>query len=287
MQRELQYFAYYTRQNWLFALGLVIVIISLLLAVVGPIIAPYEPEATDPTAILSPPSADHWMGTDSSAMDIFSRVIAAPRIDLYIAVVSTLLALVIGIPLGVVAGYFAVARGLKGLLSEWLMRLLDVIQAFPVFILALALVAATGPSERNVIAALAFLQFPVFLRLTRSAALTVKERAFVESAQCAGGSDMAILFRHVLPNSLAPALIASSVAIGQAILITAGLSFVGAGVRVPTAEWGAMISVGARNMITGQWWPSVFPGLALGTTVLGYALVGDGLRYYLDPTKRI
>ncbi len=287
MKRELRYFQHFLQHNPLFVFGLFIVLISLVLMALGPTLAPHDPMGTDPTSVLSPPSAKHWMGTDSVGMDIFSRVISAPRIDIYIAVVSTLIALVIGIPLGVVAGYFAATRGISGLLSEWLMRLMDVLQAFPVFILALVLVAAIGPSEQNIIAALAFLQFPPFLRLTRSAALTTREQPFVEAARCAGAPPFAIVFRHVLPNSLTPALVGTSVAIGQAMLITAGLSFVGAGVEVSRPEWGAMIAVGSRNMITGQWWPSVFPGLILGIIVFGYASVGDGLRNYLDPTKRL
>jgi peptide/nickel transport system permease protein len=167
-----------------------------------------------------------------------------------------------------------------------MLRAMDVIQAFPVFILALALVAGFGASAFNVIIALTVLQFPVFLRLTRGAALGIRGRTFVEAARIGGAGTGAVMFRHVLPNSIGPALVGASVAVAQAILITAGLSFVGAGIRPPTPEWGAMISDGAQNLITGQWWPSVFPGLALGIVVLGYALVGDGLRLYLDPSRR-
>ena len=154
------------------------------------------------------------------------------------------------------------------------------------FILGLALVAAFGPSALNVILALVVLQFPVFLRLTRSAALTVRGRTFVEAARVGGAGTFGILFRHVLPNSIAPCIVGASVAIAQAVLITAGLSFVGAGIRPPTPEWGQMISDGAKTMTTGQWWPSVFPGIALGVVVLGYALVGDGLKLYFDPSRR-
>jgi peptide/nickel transport system permease protein len=170
-------------------------------------------------------------------------------------------------------------------MGELLLRLMDVIQAFPVFILALALVAGFGPSALNVIIALTVLQFPVFLRLTRSAALVVSGRTFVEAARISGVGPLNVVRRHVLPNSMAPAFVGASVAVAQAILITAGLSFVGAGIRPPTPEWGAMISEGAQNLITGQWWPSVFPGIALAIVVLGYALVGDGLRLYLDPSR--
>lgn len=286
MGEELRYFGYFTRREPAFLIGLFIVFITLVLMAFGPMLAPFPPERTIDGAILLAPNAEHWFGTDANGLDIFSRVIAAPRIDIYIAFTSTVLALAVGMPVGVMTGYFGLSEGLPKILSEWMMRALDVIQAFPVFILALALVAALGASEFNIIMVLVILQAPVFLRLTRSAAMSVRGKLFVEAARCAGATEWQLLFAHVLPNSMSPALIASSVAVGQAILITAGLSFVGAGVEVTRAEWGAMISIGARNMITGQWWPSVFPGLALGLTVYGYAVVGDGLRRYLDPTKR-
>lgn len=286
MRQEFRYFVHFTRQEPAFLFGLCIVALSLFLMLFGPALAPFPPEQTIDGAILLPPGPTHWLGTDANGFDIFSRIIAAPRIDIYIAFVSTVVALLVGLPVGVMTGFFGGAEGLPRLLSEWMMRALDVIQSFPVFILALALVAALGSSEINIILVLVILQAPVFLRLTRSAAMSVRSRLYVEAARCAGASEWRILFSHVLPNSTSPALIASSVAVGQAILITAGLSFVGAGVEATRAEWGAMISQGARNMITGQWQPSVFPGLALGLTVYGYAVVGDGLRRFLDPTKR-
>lgn len=280
---QLAQFWAFARSSRGFMLGLVIVLISLFLMAFGPLVGTHDPTAEDFSATLAAPSGSHWFGTDPNGRDIFSRVIAAPRIDLYIAIASTIFAMVLGIPLGVLA---TGTSRLGELLGEWLLRLMDVIQAFPVFILALALVAATGPSALNVIAALTVLQFPVFLRLTRSAALTVRNRAFVEASRISGAGRLAVMFRHVLPNSVGPALVGASVAVAQAVLITAGLSFVGAGIRPPTPEWGAMISDGAQNLITGQWWPSVFPGIALGIVVLGYALVGDGLRYYLNPARR-
>jgi peptide/nickel transport system permease protein len=257
--------------------------ISIFLLAFGPVIAPYNPDAEQFNAILAPPSGEHWFGTDQNGRDVFSRVIAAPRVDIYIALVSTIFAMVIGIPFGVLATGTSRAGEAAG---EVTLRLMDVIQAFPVFILALALVAGFGPSAFNLIIALTVLQFPVFLRLTRSSALTVRRRTYVEAARIGGADTLGVMFRHVLPNSIGPSLVGASVAVAQAVLITAGLSFVGAGIRPPTPEWGAMISDGAQNLITGQWWPSVFPGIALGIVVLGYALVGDGLRLYLDPARR-
>ena len=280
---ELRQFAGFVRSSRAFAIGLAIVAISILLMAVGPEIGTHSPTAQDFSATLAGPSSAHWFGTDENGRDVFSRVIAAPRIDLYIALVSTVLAMAIGVPLGVLA---TGSSRLGELFGEFMLRAMDVVQAFPVFILALALVAGFGPSAVNVIIALTVLQFPVFLRLTRGAALGVRGRTFVEAARIGGASTFSVNLRHILPNSIGPALVGASVAVAQAILITAGLSFVGAGIRPPTPEWGAMISDGAQSLITGQWWASVFPGVALGIIVLGYALVGDGLRLYLDPSRR-
>ena len=273
----------FTRAHKPFAAGLGIVVVSLVLLAIGPYIGPYDPLQEDFSAILTGPSGDHWFGTDVNGRDVLSRVLAAPRTDLLIALVSTLLAVLIGVPLGVLATGTSRVGSFMG---ELLLRFMDVLQAFPVFIFGLALVAAFGPSATNVIIALVVLQFPVFLRLTRSAAITVRGRTFVEAARVGGAGTFGILFRHVLPNSIAPSIVGASVAVAQAVLITAGLSFVGAGIRPPTPEWGQMISDGAKTMTTGQWWPSVFAGIALGVVVLGYALVGDGLKLYFDPSRR-
>jgi peptide/nickel transport system permease protein len=266
--------------------GLVIVLITLFLAVFGSAIAPYNPEYALPGISLTAPSVDHWMGTDVSGMDILSRVISAPRIDLTIALVSSTIAFVVGVFLGVVSGYFSGLPGPGRYFSEGIMRGADILQAFPIFIFALALVGFRGPGTENVIAALAFLNIPYFLRVTRGSVLQVRERPFVEAARCAGNSEIRIAFRHVMPNALTPALANISPGIGFAILLTAALSFVGAGVPKPTPEWGSMISIGAPNMMTGQWWTAFFPGVALGLTVLGFALLGDGLRDLMDPVKR-
>jgi peptide/nickel transport system permease protein len=276
----------FARKQPSFLIGLAIVAVTLFLALFGPLVAPYHPERALPGAGLLPPSLEHWMGTDVAGMDVFSRVIAAPRIDLAIALVSSLIAFVLGVVLGVISGFFAGAPGLGRFLSEGVMRAADILQAFPIFIFALALVGFRGPGVENVIAALAFLNIPYFLRVTRGSVLQVRERLFVEAARCAGNSELRVAFVHVMPNALTPALANISPGIGFAILLTAALSFVGAGVPKPTPEWGSMISIGAPNMMTGQWWTAFFPGVALGLTVLGYALVGDGLRDYLDPVKR-
>jgi peptide/nickel transport system permease protein len=274
------------RQRPLFAVGYVLIFAIVTMALLAPWIAPYDPREANPAITLQPPSAAHLLGTDISGMDIFSRIIYSARIDLVIAVLGTALSLLIGAPLGLIAGYFSGARGVWGGASEATMRTADVLQAFPVFVLAIALVAALGQSARNVIIAIAFVNIPIYLRLLRTQALSLRERRFIDAARVAGSSEMRIVFRHVLPNAMSPAIIQASVNMGWAVLLTAGLSFVGAGVRVPTPEWGSMIAVGAQNMITGQWWPALFPGIAIALTVLGFALIGDSLELMLDPVRR-
>jgi peptide/nickel transport system permease protein len=283
---KLELFVLILRQRKLFALGYFLIGAIVVLAVFAPLIAPYDPETANVEVTLAAPSGSHWLGTDISGMDIVSRLIFSGRIDLVIAILGTLFSVVLGGPLGLIAGYFSGSRGLWGWISEAMMRVADVLQAFPVFVLAIALVAALGQSARNVIIAIAFVNAPIYLRLLRTQALSLRERRFVDAARVAGNRELRIVFRHILPNAVAPAIIQASVNMGWAVLLTAGLSFVGAGVRVPTPEWGSMIAVGAQNMITGQWWPAVFPGLAIAVTVLGFALIGDSLELMLDPVRR-
>ena len=213
-------------------------------------------------------------------MDVFSRVLVAPRIDIAIGLTGTSFALLLGCPLGVLLGFY------RNWFSEIFMRLLDFIQSFPIFILAMALVSFTGQSITNVIYVVGLLNMPIFARLVRGETLSLREREFVEAARCAGCSDLKIIFRHLLPNAVAPALVQSSVTVGWAVLLTAGLSFIGAGVRVPEAEWGLMVSQGSSYMITGEWWIALFPGIAIGIAVIGFALLGDAIRELIDPTKR-
>jgi peptide/nickel transport system permease protein len=210
-------------------------------------------------------------------MDILSRVLYAPRVDLVIAVTASLAALMIGGSLGIVAGYNG------GRLSEIIGRASDIIQSFPAFVLALVLVAATGQRIENVIYVIAFVTAPLYARLLKAQTLTLRERAFVEAARCMGVPRWRILVRHIVPNAMGPAFAQFSVSVGGAILFTAGLSFLGAGVRIPTPEWGVMIATGAKNMITGEWWTVVFPSIAMALTVMGFALTADGIRDWLEP----
>ena len=278
------------RTDWLLRIGVGIVGTVCFLAVFGPHIGPYDPTLTTIRIAEPPPGPlqipgllggwiggtldhpPHWMGTDANGYDIFSRVIAAPRTDLRIALLANLLSLAAGVFFGLVAGYW------RNWATELLMRVSDVLQSFPVFIMAMVLVALAGRSATNIVIALAFVYVPIYVRLTRAEVLAQTQRGFVEAARAMGNTELSIALRHVLPNSLTPALIQSSVTIGFAILLTAGLSFVGAGVRPPTPEWGLMISTGANQIVLGEWWPSVFPGIAISLTVFGFAVLGNALE---------
>jgi peptide/nickel transport system permease protein len=260
--------------------GAAIVAVALVLAMIGPVIAPYEPTTAIPGSQLQPPSLAHLMGTDGNGMDVFSRVIASPRTDLTIAILGTAGALAVGIPLGLIAGYY------RGAASELLMRVSDIVQSFPVFILGMALVVVTGQDVRNVVYVVAVVNAPIYIRLVRGQVLFIRERTFIEAARALGGKDRWLIREHILPNAIGPVVANASITIGWAILLTAGLSFIGAGVRVPTPEWGSMIAVGAKNIYTGEWWPSIFPGIALATTVLGFALLGDAMVRLTDRTRR-
>ena len=224
-------FGRFLAQNPAALVGVSIVSLVLFVTAFAPLVAPYDPEKPNAAAVLQAPSWAHPFGTDVSGMDVLSRVIYAPRTDLTIALAATFLSILIGSSLGVMSGYFG--RGIGGTIA----RISDVVQAFPLFILGMALVAATGQNATNLIYALAFLNAPIYLRLMRSQTLSVRRRTFVEASLISGNSSARTIFRHVLPNSTSPIFIQASVTIGWSILLVAGLSFVGAGVRTPTPEW--------------------------------------------------
>lgn len=269
-----------------FAIGYLIVIAVILLAFLAPVIAPYSPTEADSASFLQPPSAAHLFGTDNVGMDIFSRSIYAPRIDLTIAILGTLLSALIGGSIGAVVGFYSSGRGIRVWLSFAVMRAADVLQAFPVFVFAIALVASLGQSIQTVVLAIAFVNAPIYLRLMRSQVLSIRSMRYVEASQVNGLSDMQTILRHIIPNAMAPVLAQLSVNIGWGILLTSALSFVGAGVRAPTPEWGSMIAMGFQNVVTGQWWPSMFPGAMLAITVFGFSLVGASIEVLADPSKR-
>jgi peptide/nickel transport system permease protein len=274
----------------LFRIGAAIVALSLVLMVVGPWITPFDiGRPTDDIAVPPPAlsevpgllwqvlsGAEHapiyWFGTDNAGLDVFSRVIAAPRADVAIAVGANLASLLLGSLLGLLAGTA------RPWVAALVMRLSDLVQAFPVFITGMILVTLAGRSATTIVLTLALLYTPIYIRLTRAEVLVQRNRGFVDAARALGKREAVIALRHVLPNALAPAMIQASVTVGFAILMTAGLSFVGAGVRPPTPEWGLMIAAGADQIIQGEWWPSLFPGLAISITVFGYAAFGNGLE---------
>jgi peptide/nickel transport system permease protein len=281
-----RYFVQFLRVYPGYAVGYVIVLTVALVAAVAPIIAPYSPLNADASVYLQPPTLSHLLGTDSTGMDVFSRVIFAPRIDLAIAVIGTLVSSIVGSSIGAWVGYFQTTTGIRSFLSSAVMRAADVLQAFPVFVFAIALVAVFGQSINSLVLAIAFVNIPIYLRLMRSQVLRIRDMRYVEAAYILGVPDWVIIGRHIVPNSIAPVLAQLSVNIGWSILLTAGLSFVGAGVRAPTPEWGSMIAMGFPNVMTGQWWPSVFPGLALAITVFGFALIGASIEFLADPRRR-
>jgi peptide/nickel transport system permease protein len=262
-----------------------IVVIAIILAAIGPYIVPYDPER--PTAdVLRPPSAAHLLGTDASGIDVLSVVLAAFRVDILIAIVSVGISLTVGIALGAISGYTFNGSRLAQLLAALILRALDLVQSIPVFILALAIVGMVGQSIQNVVIAVAFVNLPIFARLTRTSIRGIEPREFVSASRTIGVREVGILGWHVLPNSLDSTIANASIAIGSAILLTAGLSFLGAGVRPPTPEWGAEIATGANYLITGEWWISVSPGILLAIVVLGFALIGDDIRVRLQRARR-
>jgi peptide/nickel transport system permease protein len=210
-------------------------------------------------------------------MDVFSRVVYATRINLLVSFSAVGVSLAIGVPAGLLIGYY------KGFLSTVLLRIFDFLQSFPIFVLGMALVAVLGQEIWSAVIVLTLFFVPMFGRLVRAEVLSLRERAFIAAARCTGANDLAIMFRHILPNAVTPVIVQVSIAVGMAILLTAGLSFIGAGVRMPSPEWGLMVSNGAQQMILGVWWIALFPGLAIVLSVLSFALLADALRDLLDP----
>ena len=256
----------------------------LFLTLFGPYLAPFPTEVAEPTTRLLPPSGTYPFGTDENGIDIFSRVLAAPRTDVVIGVVATAISVLLGAPLGVIVALYE-SRGGAGstAFAETFMRVLEVIQSFPVFVFAMVLVAVFGGSVTNIIIAIAFVNTPVFVRIVRSDVLTLVQRPFAEAARAVGNREVRIGFRHVLPNALPTVLVQVSVTVGFAILLTAGLSFVGAGVKPPTAELGAMIASGAKYLELGQWWAAFFPGVTLGLIVFSFGIFGEIMTRVMEP----
>lgn len=266
-------------RNPLTLAGSVIILFLIIVAGIAPYIAPHDPFATAPIQKLLPPSAKHLMGTDGLGRDLFSRVLFGARISVWIAFLILLIAGTVGTLVGLVAGY------LGSFWDNLLMRITDIFMAFPQLILAMAVAAALGPSLTNVVLAISFGAWTTFARLARSRAIAVREEDYVEAARAAGAGPLRILFVHVLPMVLSPVIIQGTLSMGGIILTAAGLGFLGFGAQPPSPEWGLMVSDG-RNFMPHAWWVSTFPGLAIMVTVLGFNLLGDGIRDILDPRMR-
>lgn len=267
-------------KNPLSLLGLLLVLSFLLVAVIGPYISPYDPDATNARIKLQPPGTAHFFGTDRYGRDVFSRVLVAARIDFLIAVGSVGLAFAIGSFIGTLAGYIG------GVVDSLFMRFMDVLQAFPPFVLGMGLAAALGPGVKNLIIVIAVIMVPGFARMVRSQVIKLREVPFIDAAKCCGVPNSRILLNYLLPNAIGPVVVTAALNISYAMLDAAGLSFIGLGVRPPQAEWGVMISEGMNNLLAGKWWAIVFPGLALFASVLGFNLLADAIRDILDPRMR-
>jgi peptide/nickel transport system permease protein len=253
------------RRRWLRP-PVVILTVLVLLAVIGPAIVPHDPVRPDPMNALQPPSWQHWFGTDNLGFDVFSRVIYATRVDFSLALIAVLIGGGIGSVLGALAAY----RG--GWLDTVLLRVVEVVQSFPVFLFGIALFAAFGDGQRNLVIVIAAVNLPLYLRQIRSALLPLRTAEFVQAARCAGLGPTGVVVRHLLPNARGQILSLFALTCAYAIQIIAGLSFIGLGIEPPFPEWGSMINAGASYIIQGIWWPSVFPGLAIVLSV--YALSG-------------
>jgi peptide/nickel transport system permease protein len=277
--REAKRYARIFAKNRASVAGLALVVAFLAVALVGPWIVPYPEDATGTVHLdrkLQAPSRAHWFGTDEVGDDVYTRVVLGARLSLQIGLVITVVAALIGVPLGVVAG------SMRGALSEIIMRVTDIFLAVPALVLAVAVVAALGPGIVNAIIAVALVWWPGYVRLVQGKALAISQETYVEAARAVGMGRVRIVFVHVLPNCLSPIVIKASMDMGTAILTAASLGFIGLGAQPPFPEWGAMISHG-RNYLPTWWWYSAFPGLAIYLTVLGFNLLGDGLRDLLDP----
>lgn len=271
---------YVFAENKLTLVAVVILVLLVVLAILGPWLAPYDPLATDGTARLAPPTLKHWFGTDALGRDMMSRVVVATRLDLGMAVSAVALSFTVGLALGASGGYFG------GWLERGLGRVMDTIMAFPLFVLAMGIVAALGNNVLNIVIATMIINLPFYYRFARGEVNIRRDMGYVEAARMGGNSPMRALMHHIVPNILPPMMVQASLNMGWAILNAAGLSYIGLGVRAPTPEWGIMVSEGASNIISGEWWTFMFPGAALVLAVFSFNLLGDGLRDLLDPRRR-
>lgn len=260
--------------------GAIVVLIFVFLALFAKYIAPYDPVYIDMSKKLQGPSSEHWFGTDDKGRDIFSRIVFGARVSLKVGFLSTFLGAIVGVLLGIIAGYYG------RWIDSFIMRVCDVLLAFPGILLALAIVSILGPSETNVIIAVAFFAVPTFARIVRGSTLSVKKLEYIDAIRAMGARDMRIIFRHILPNITSPIIVQATLYVASAIITASALSFLGLGTQPPTPEWGMMLAQG-RQYIAQAPHITLFPGLVILVVVIGFNLFGDGLRDALDPkTKR-
>jgi peptide/nickel transport system permease protein len=268
-------------KNKLALVGLLILMFIFVLVFLGPALSGYDPFNVDFSVKLKAPSADHFLGTDNYGRDVMSRIFTGARYTLLSAVVSVVIGLILGAPLGVISGYF----GRK--VDLIIMRIMDILLAFPPLILAMAIVSGLGPSLLNAAVAIGISYIPIFARMARSRAISVKNMDYVQSAIALGSSRMRIILTDVLPNSMTPLIVQATIYTGYGILWVASLSFIGLGAKLPIPEWGLMIAEGRQYIISGEWWMTVFPGLFIMLGVTGFTLIGDGIREVINPKLRL
>jgi peptide/nickel transport system permease protein len=276
----LRHARYVVTENPITLVAFSMLLLLLLLALLGPALAPYDPLKSDTASTLKPPSMRHWFGTDQLGRDMLSRVMVATRLDMAIAVSAVALSFAAGSLAGACAGVFG------GWTERIVSRISDTIMAFPLFVLAMGIVAALGNSVFNVILATAIINLPFYARMARAEANVRREAGFVEAARLSGNGTMRVLAVHIYPNCLPPMMVQASLNLGWAMLNAAGLAFIGLGVRPPTPEWGILVAEGASFILSGEWWIALFPGLALMLAVFCFNLMGDGLRDLIDPRRR-
>ena len=277
--KQFQKFFLWLASRPLFLGGLIVVLAICIIAVIAPLIAPYDPIKIDLPNRLQPPSRTHLLGTDHLGRDLLSRLLYGTRVSMLVGIIIALMSAVVGGSLGLVAGFFG------RMVDNILMRLCDMFFAFPPLILAMAIAASLGPSLQNTMLALVIVWWPRYARLARSQVLVLRELDYVQAAKAAGAGQVRIIMRHIFPNALSPVLIQTTLDVGQAILMAASLGFLGFGAQPPTPEWGLMASEG-RVYMREFWWYPTFPSLMILITVLGFNLLGDGLRDVLDPRQR-
>lgn len=280
MSATLKHAAWVLRGNPVTALAATGATLLVLIAIFAPWLAPHDPIASNVPMALQPPSATYWAGTDQLGRDVFSRLLVATRLDLAIAISAVSISFAAGAVIGSFCGYVG------GWLDKSVGRVVDVLMAFPLFVLAMAMVAALGNRVENIVVATAFINLPFYIRFARAEVNVRRNLGWVEAARSGGESHLTIVLRYLLPNILPAMAVQISLNLGWAILNAAGLSFIGLGVQPPTPEWGIMVAEGARFITAGQWWLVAYPGLALMLTVLCFNLLGDGLRDILDPRMR-